>query len=150
MFKLADPYHCVIDWAACFGAVKCFHYLLEKNYPITLRTLSFALQNGNKEIIDICLEKTKGQPKEDMIRSGIPTNAVRGHNYEVGKQLFKEGLIEEDYGILINTGNLELFFHVLAHGTILTNNDFYEDVKYLGPSLGIPSLVDTILEIFKK
>ncbi|EAX93726.1 hypothetical protein TVAG_354650 [Trichomonas vaginalis G3] len=150
MFKLMDPYHTLIDWAACFGSVKCFHFLAEHNSQITLQTLTFALQNGNKEIIDICIEKTKGSAIDEIRRKGIPTNAVCGHNYEYGVKYFDEGLVEEDYGLLINSGNLELFFYVLSKGNILTNNDFFEDVKMLAPSFTIPNLVDTIQEVFNK
>ena len=44
----------LLEYAAFFGSIKCFKFLIMNNSPITDKLISFAIFGGNIEIIHIC------------------------------------------------------------------------------------------------
>ena len=122
----------IIDYAAFFGSIKCFKFLL-KNGSNIMNSYKYAVAGGNKEIIKICEQKYAAF-------NGVCAAAVRFHRNDIFRNIYyKEMQFStseiklkklRELGLLcLLFNNYEVFSFLEGEGMKINDYHFYEAAK---------------------
>ena len=112
----------LLDFAAFYGAIRCFTHLLEKEFSITQKTLVHSIFGHNIEILKMCMEK-KSFPRKVLLYT------VESHNYDAFDIVINK--LREGDKLILNQEIIEAFHESLNYGKVL----FYVYLKNTGVSI---------------
>ncbi|KAK8838680.1 hypothetical protein M9Y10_032718 [Tritrichomonas musculus] len=153
-----------INYAAAFGSLKCFKYLLMNHYEIDENTFKFAIFGGNVEIIKIVDQRNKENKSEydyydELVylikkhRNDIFDWVLeKGHKNNSKKQIYK--LIK----ISAKHGNAHSLTELIYKGIDNNNNniddedeeDLFKEIVEKCASNGFYKLIKILLKIVKE
>lgn len=139
-----------INYAAAYGSIKCFKYLLLNHVVIDSKTFKFAVWGGNIEIIKIVSQNYK------KINENVLKPAIIKHRNDLFTWIFDQILLNkissqnnanEILAICASSGNTRLFFEII-------DKEFNYSYDYLdfiskASEKGFYKLARIIWDIFK-
>ena len=104
-----QKYVSLIDYAAFFGSIKCFKFLLLNGSDLT-RAIKFAIAGGNMEIIKLCEQNST--PTQDLCEMAIVSfqNDIFHYFYDRDPGIFDESHYSHFYKICVKHHNYDLLF----------------------------------------
>ena len=119
-----------INYAAAYGSIKCFKYLLLNHDKIDSLTFSYSIYGGNVEIIKIVDQKVKEEKIKYSSNNIIPSiikhrndifDWILNENYS-GKEINNSELLDLIH-ISVKNGNAHSFIEIIDKGFNFLNNE---------------------------
>ena len=145
-----------LDYAALYGSVKCFKYLLLNHFPVDLKTYKCAVNGGNVEIIRIVDQKIhENKINFDDFDFNI-VQSIKNHRNDlfywileerIKNQIQNTDLLHKLAKNSIQNGNLYSFFELINKGYNLF--DYPEIIEYSNEN-GYYTFSEIILKILSR
>ncbi|OHT13740.1 hypothetical protein TRFO_16069 [Tritrichomonas foetus] len=101
----------LIEYAAFYGSIKCFKFLLLKNIMLPFSLPRYAVAGGNSEIIRLCVQNNL-----NFLHSC--RSAIHFHHTEILKWLLEQKIADINYITLISCANYEFIASLLEKSKI--------------------------------
>lgn len=101
----------LIDWAAHYGSLNCFRYLMSRNAKITFTTLKESFHGGQNEIVSDIMRITGGKYTPD---ASCMDAAVRSHDYKSVQYLFANYHLHYELTVSAAYYNFKLYANAIS------------------------------------
>lgn len=124
----------IIEWTCFYGSLQCFKFLQSNGAKITDQCMNLSISGKNKDIIHECLNQNK-------IDNETMKECIKNHDFEFAMFINNQFGISIPIDLVVDYLDLELFLYILSNSTN------FDHCLIKSVNLGIPSLIDDIIQL---
>lgn len=130
----------ILSFAASWGSVSCFKYLVMNGEKVTQEDYENAFTGNSREIIDMLKEQFQ-------ITNKCIDNAVLGHHNNLVNEIMEQYNLEYSWATCLNHYNLPCYFSKLFKVIYVDYKDIYQDSALTSASkFGLVPIVRLLIE----